>query len=293
MGLTKALLVFCEGPHDVAFCSKIFTIFFKAEKTKGKAGDGLKFSEYPSPFNLIFRTGIEKHAMKDLALDMAHKFFLPDRSLELGEWIILIFNTGGKTQTEKVKLFIKDFMPLYKQSSVFPEDSTSTILDARFLFLYDADHLLPNEIAAWMKQEFTSVEDTDWSLNDWHINENCRGAVQDEKGVYVWCGPDGKGTLEDVLLPVYLESNPELVKKSSIFVEDAFQWDFDGLITKTHFKRKAEKNKAVICSAGQGKRPGRPLSAIIEDNVLGENKAFVANPIVSDFAEFIREFLKI
>jgi len=42
---------------------------------------GWKFSEYPAPFNQLFKTSMENHAAPDMSLDMAHKFFLPDKIL--------------------------------------------------------------------------------------------------------------------------------------------------------------------------------------------------------------------
>jgi len=39
------------------------------------------FSEYPAPFNQLFKTSMENHAAPDMSLDMAHKFFLPDKIL--------------------------------------------------------------------------------------------------------------------------------------------------------------------------------------------------------------------
>ncbi len=71
----NTLLVFCEGPHDVAFCRLVFKFCFEINKISWK------FSEYPSPFNQLFKASMEKHAAQDMSLDMAHKFFLPDRTL--------------------------------------------------------------------------------------------------------------------------------------------------------------------------------------------------------------------
>lgn len=290
MGPTKALLVFCEGPHDVAFVKRVFMNFFHAEKARGTDGDGLKFSEYPAPFNQLFRASVEKHAVKDLSLDMAHKFFLPDRTLITGDWLILLFNAGGAKQVEKVKLFLSDFMVLYQESSVFPQDASTVITDAKYLFLYDADHQTPNDIAVWMQRQFSHIEDVEWSLGEWVIEKHLRGVIQGDKALYVWAGEDGKGTLEDILLPVYMESNSDLIKKSRTFVDDSFSWDIDNANPKKQFRLKAEQSKAVLCSAGQGKRPGKSLNVIIDDNVLGDKTIFLGNQPVKNFSSFIMDF---
>jgi len=293
MSATKALFIFCEGPHDVAFVQQIFKYCFDAEKAKGTEGDGLKFSEYPAPFNQLFRTSVEKHAAKDLSLDMTHKFFLPDRTLVKDDWLILLFNAGGAKQISKVKLFLKDFITLYKAASVFPQDAVSNISEAKYLFLYDVDHKTPTEVAIWMQNQFAVIEDTEWKLDKWSIINNDRGIIQNEKALYVWAGKNGKGTLEAILFSIYKVSSTKLLEKSQTFVEDAFSWNFEENSLKQKYKKKAEKLKAVLCAAGQGKRPGRPLSAIINDNILGSKSDILKAQLVQDFVEFLHEFTQI
>jgi hypothetical protein len=59
----KALLVFCEGPHDAAFVRMVF------KKILGFRIARLKFSEMPSPFNALFSTAVQNHAARDMSLD--------------------------------------------------------------------------------------------------------------------------------------------------------------------------------------------------------------------------------
>lgn len=287
MPTTKALLVLCEGPHDVAFVNQIFKFCFGANEER------LKFSEYPSPFNQLFRTSVEKHAAKDLSLDMAHKFFLPDKTLRKDDWLILLFNAGGKTQVDKLTSFLKDFLTLYKEASVFPQEAISTISEAKYLFLYDVDHNTPDTVAVWMQKQFATIEEREWILNEWNIAGNNRGVIQDDKALYVWADKEGKGTLEAILFPLYEISSPELLKKSQQFIEDNFLWDAKGKNLKQKFKKEADKKKAILCTAGQGEKPGRPLSAIINDNVLGKQEDIVNAMPVRDFVEFLHEFTQI
>jgi hypothetical protein len=237
---------------------------------------------------------VEKHAAKDLSLDMAHKFFLPDKTLVKDDWLILLFNAGGATQVGKVKFFLKDFIALYKEAFTFPLDAVSIISEAKYLFLYDVDHKTPNDVAVWMQSKFTMIEDTEWKLDSWSITDNnARGVIQDEKALYVWADEDGKGTLEDILFPIYMNANDTLLNKSQTFVEDAFSWNVDEKNFVQKYKKKAEKSKATLCSAGQGKKPGRPLSAIINDNVLGNESDISEAPPVKDFVDFIHAFTQI
>lgn len=49
----NALLVFCEGAHDVAFIRMIMKEMMGYDKVE------IKFSEMPSPFHNLFKTAVE------------------------------------------------------------------------------------------------------------------------------------------------------------------------------------------------------------------------------------------
>jgi hypothetical protein len=75
IGEVTALLAFCEGPHDVAFVRRVLRHNLGFEKVEWR------FSEFPAPFNSLFKSSMNRHAARDLSLDMAHKFYLPDHVL--------------------------------------------------------------------------------------------------------------------------------------------------------------------------------------------------------------------
>lgn len=298
MAETKALIIFCEGAHDIAFVNQIFKYCFNAEKAKGVDKEGRKFSEYPAPFNQLFKTNVEKHADKDLSLDMAKKFFLPDRTLVMDDWIILLFNAGGADKSKEIKVFLKDFIILYSKAQVFPGEATSVIKEVKYLFLYDADCKTPNDVACRMQGQFVTIDDEEWeckewSLNEWSIKENERGVIQADKALYVWAGENGKGTLEDLLYPIYQATKPELIDQSKQFIDNTFEWNTDTNKEKEKYAALAKVLKATICTAGQGKRPGRPLSAIIQDNVLGNKVNIIQAEPVKQFVNFITKFTSI
>lgn len=91
MSEVKALLVFCEGSHDIAFVQQVLKLCLGFHFVKWK------FSEYPSPFNSLFKKSVQDHAAGDLSLDMAHKFFLPDSVLQKSEHLVLLFNSGDSS----------------------------------------------------------------------------------------------------------------------------------------------------------------------------------------------------
>jgi len=195
--------------------------------------------------------------------------------------------------TKALLVFCEGPHDVDKDAAVFPQEAVSTISETKYLFLYDVDHKTPNDVAIWMQKQFATIEERDWVLDEWNILENDRGVIQNDKALYVWADKDGKGTLEAILFPLYKISNAETLKKSQNFIEDTFPWDADGKSLKQKSKKKAGKTKAILCAAGQGKKPGRPLSAIINDNILGNKKDIVTAQPVQDFVEFIHEFTQI
>lgn len=290
MNKTKALMVFCEGAHDIGFLYQVFKLGLNAKIAKGEGGDGLKFSEYPAPLNNLFATSVAKHAAMDLSLDMAHKFFLPDRTLEKDDWHIFLFNSGGKDKSDNIKYFIREFLTLYNTASVFPGSAKSIISEVKYLFFYDADNKGPNDVAAWMQRNFSSIEGTEWGLNLWTIDNDQKCIVQEDKALYVWGGIDGPGTLEDIIYPIYQNINAELIDKSKNFIEENFDWSIANKSSQQISKIQANKLKATLCAAGQGSKPGRPLSAIISDNALGDEIEMLVDDSFQSLIDFLIEF---
>jgi len=203
----KALLVFCEGPHDVAFVRRLLKHCLGFTKVEWR------FSEFPAPFNSLFRASVERHAARDLSLDMAHKFFLPDRVLQREDVIALVFNSGGKPKRQTIVDFLSDFLPLFEQATVFPDRADAVVTQARFLFLYDADAKGIEKVRKDVKTAFGSIDSEPWLIDDWQLDAaDPTGAIAGDKALYVWSGKGGQGTLEDILMSVLCESKPELAK---------------------------------------------------------------------------------
>lgn len=104
-----ALFVFCEGPHDIAFVVQVLRHVFGFMPAQNDDGNAPTFSQYPAPLNNLFQTNVIKHAQRDLSLDMAHKFFLPDMILQHGSRYVLLFHAGGKDNHLPVQTFYLSF----------------------------------------------------------------------------------------------------------------------------------------------------------------------------------------
>lgn len=286
----KALLVFCEGSHDVAFVQQIFKLCLGFKTVEWK------FSEYPAPFQDLFKTSVQNHAAKDLSLDMARKFFLPDCVLKKEDYLVLIFNAGGSEQTDKVKLLLKNFLALLAQSAIFPNDATAIVSEAYYLFLYDADYIGTTALFNKIKHDFSSIEDEPrWSFSDWNfLDNNPLGAIAENKAAYIWCTNLQNGTLEDIILPMFETDQEKIIKKATDFIDsDIFVWETNNSNLKHQVAEIAKRKKAIMTCAGQRKKTGGSMNVIISQSKLISKNTFLNDTNVKAFSDFIKIFLMI
>jgi len=288
MESVKAVLIFCEGAHDAAFCRFVFRYSFGIDKVEWK------FSEYPAPFNQLFRTGMEKHAQKDLSLDMAHKFFLPDRTLysENNKMLILLFNAGGKSKMDNPANFLSDFLPMLANAKIFPNGAQKVVTDARYIFLYDADHEGPEKNFQNCQTRFAKINGMDFIPDPLERDaDNPKSAFLNNTAVYIWSdGESDKGTLEDILFPMFEKDQGIIVSKSSEFIDRCFQWETNHEKDEKRIAEIAKRKKAIICCSGQRKKPGLPMNAIFKEADLISPDTFKKNSEVIRFARFICAF---
>jgi hypothetical protein len=281
----QVLLVFCEGPHDVAFVSQVIKFFFEFERV------AWKFSEFPAPFNELFRVSVEQHAAQDLSLDMAHKFFLPDQVLAKNNQVVILFNSGGKSKSEKVKHLLSNLLPLLENAKIFPGDATSVAGDVNYLFLYDADDWGVDKTRNQIKADFNHIDTNLWLTGDWSVHqENQFAATIDDKGIYVWGATTDKGTLEDLLYPLFIQDAPTLFSKAETTINDFFSWETAHVDIKKAVAEEAKRKKAIITLTGQRKKPGGSMNVILDQAKMITKNSMIGDPNAKAFAKFVAEF---
>ncbi|WP_133511537.1 DUF3226 domain-containing protein [Candidatus Thiosymbion oneisti] len=284
----KALLVFCEGPHDVAFVRRVLKHCLGFTKVEWK------FSEFPAPFNSLFKTNVERHAAQDLSLDMAHKFFLPDRVLRREDVIALVFNSGGKTKRQTIVDFLSGFLSLFEHAAVFPDRADAIVTQARFLFLYDADDLGVEKIREDVKADFGSIDDKPWLVDGWQIDAaDPAGAIAGDKALYVWSGKSGQGTLEDILMPVLRKSEPKLSAHAESQLETLFTWETEHERRTRSIAERTKKHKATITLAGQREKPGMSMSVILDQTQVLKDDILAMDTRVASFARYLASFIDV
>jgi hypothetical protein len=285
----KALMIFCEGPHDVAFVRSIFETLFSFRRVSWK------FSEYPSPFNQLFKRSVERHAAQDLALDMAHKFFLPDQVLMRDGQLVLLFNSGGKSKIDKIKELLSDLIPMMLNAGVFLQNATEAISESKYLFFYDADDVGAESVREQTYAAFAQlIAGEQWMAAPWSIDaHNPFAAVSDDKAIYIWGATPENGTLEDLLHPMFAVENAKSIEMAEAYIDSAFTWDLTNGELKRSVAETAKRKKAIITAIGQRKKPGSSMNVVLDQAKLVSTETLLSNHNVQSLARFITAFADI
>jgi hypothetical protein len=273
----KALVIFCEGVHDIAFVAQVLKHRFDFKTQQ------LKLSAFPAPFNQLFKRNVEKHAAEDLALDMAKKFFLPDQVLKKNQQMVLLFNSGGETKTDKLRDFLSDLLPLIEDAAVLG-NSDDIVNAPYYLFTYDADEAGVVKKVAEAQKNFAQIDDEDFISDQLSQSpQSAHGYIDDNKAVFVWGESLEQGTLEHWIIPMLQHSHQANLDKALATLDDMFRWE-------NTVATQAKRHKAAITLLGQGKKPGSAMSVILAQAKLLNKSAYENSEAVSGFVDFLVGF---
>lgn len=270
---------FCEGPHDVAFLKKILRIGMGFSKLE------VVFSNLPSPFHNMYIQTIKKHAAKDLSLDMAHKFFLPDVILKKDNNIVIIYNSGGKTNYDKVKILLESYLTLQPQAKTFAGVEQDYIVSDKYVFFYDADDLGINTIVSEVSNNFTNVGKFNFIESTFIKSDISDCAyISDNKAVYTWGENSNEGTLEDIIYPMYESDQSILIDQAKDAIDSMFNWE-------TTIPQLAKRKKSIITTMGQKQKPGLPMSVILSETKLIKKETWRTHEKTRDIINFLTSFI--
>lgn len=249
----KAVLVICEGRHDIIFVQRSLGAVAGCDWFKGT------IRELPSPFGSMPQSSKGLVAVRieqevgDLTLRAAAYPPLPQFESavldEAEETIFLMIRANGKEQVNAVIGLLQDI-------NVSLDPGSMDISGYATAFLFDAnDEGLTPTLAAFRndyEKHFGDLSTADHAI--WVKAPTCHvGAFVIHKS-----SSDQTGTLEDHLVPLVAASWPGHFDAAKTFIDDGKQTD------ETVSKSEANRLKAVITSAGQFEHPGAPLSTLVD-----------------------------
>jgi len=282
----KAVLVICEGRHDVVFVQRSLGAVAGCRWMKER------IKELPSPFGTIPGTSekgliarrIERgerdergeRGVDDLTLRSAEYPPLPqfhspvfDESADI---IFLPVRANGKTQVAAVIDLLEDVEASMGVGGV-------DVSEYAVAFLFDADAIGLKETLATFRRQYGGYFGglSDAGHSKWVATATC------PVGVFVFhrTEADETGTLEDHLAPMVESACPERYAGARGFIDDNRKPGDEVS------RNDATRLKAVITSAGQFDHPGAPLSAMIARDGIPETQ-FAASPMSRALVDFLQ-----
>ena len=276
----RAVLVFCEGHHDVVF----------AQRSLG-AHAGCKWvdepiGELPSPFgrtNRVARKGLiarrfERQAVDNLRLQNAAHPPLPSfesivESTATDTMFFLVRAHGQDQRDEVIKLLRTLDITITAEP-----DGTFDVSAYAAAFLFDANgEGVTSTLGAFRERygehfgDVSNLEHGKW-VSETTIPVGCF--------VFHRSAADETGTLEDHLALMAASAWPQRYVGAEGFI-DGNRYAGDKVST-----REAERLKAIITVSGQFDNPGDPLSIIIGRNGLPRAE-FQASVLSAELADFL------
>lgn len=250
----KAVLVICEGRHDIIFVQRSLGALTGCDWFKGTIG------ELPSPFGRMPGRSAKGLIARRLeqnpdVLKLRRATYPPSPQFEsivldeAKQIIFVMIRANGKEQINAVIGLLRD---INASLDLGPMD----ISGYATAFLFDAnDEGLVATLATFRKgygEHFGDLSTADHAV--WVDAQTCHvGAFVIHRSP-----SDLTGTLEDHLAPLVATTWPSHFDSASAFIDGGKQTD------EAVSKSEANRLKAIITSVGQFQHPGVPLSTPID-----------------------------
>ena len=277
----KAVLVLCEGLHDVVFVQRslgaVAGCRWMTEHIK-KLPSPFGAIPGPSPKGLVARR-IERNVrdVEDLTLWSAAHPQPPQYQHPVfdgrTDTIFLPVSTNGKKQVSAVVDFLEDVDAAMGVGGF-------AISEYAAAFLFDADTVgLTATLEEFLRDysgHFSNLSEAGHS--QWVATAKC------PVGVFVFhrSAEDETGTLEDHLAPMVSAARPDRYVSARDFIDDNRRSGDE--VSRSG----ATRLKAIITSAGQFDHPGSPLSSMIARDGIPKEQ-FQTSPASRALAAFLQE----
>ena len=276
----KAVLVFCEGRHDVAFARRSLGAHAGCEWV-GKA-----VRELPSPFGRsktakkgLIEARYERHALEELTVQEAAHPPLPcfDSVVEstATDTMFVLIRAHGQDQVAPVLDLLQDLVV------TIAEEPAGTFDVSRYAaaFLFDANgEGVASTLAVFRDRygehfgDLSNLEHSEWvTTNPVPV------------GCFVFhSAQDLTGTLEDHLAPMVESAWPERYAAARHFIDDNRKG------TDEVSSSDAARLKAIVTASGQFDLPGAPMTVVVSDREKGLPRAqFDESRLSAELASFL------
>jgi hypothetical protein len=242
---TQIITVLCEGPHDVAFITKIL-------KTIGfKSNENIKIGDYPEPINGLLISEVKKTNVGELNLQEVRQALLPSNTLQRGDDYLFLYSMGGDSKIlSNSQPMLRKFISFIPKEEGGFDEALSKGGRLSMLFFLDADD----------KGISTRIIELN---NEIHKNFNVKPFENHKTtvdfngiklGAFVFTGLDNNtGKLEDILMPLMEKDNEKIFGNAEIYLNEHFddarlfpmklREDEEGIIYEERSERQKDKLK--------------------------------------------------
>ena len=277
----RAVLVFCEGHHDVAFALRSLGAHGGCEWVDKPVG------ELPSPFGRVrpagkglIATRYERQALEELTVQAAAHPPLPcfESVVEntATNTLFVLVRTHGQDQVDPVL----DLLQALNDSITEEHAGTFDVSQYAAAFLFDANgEGVASTLAAFRDRYGTHFGDLS---NIEHGKWVATNTVPVGCFVFHRSARDQTGTLEDHLAPMAESAWPERYAAARRFIDDNRE-DADEVSSSD-----AAQLKAIVTATGQFGLPGAPMTVIVGNQKKGLPRAqFDESRLSAELASFL------
>ena len=269
----RAVLVFCEGKHDVIFAERSLGACANCKRMKRS------IRELPSPFGAgpaeskgLITQGLAELAIEDLELQDSYPPTPQFESVvDSGHDVIFVLIRAGSKHNAAAVL------RLIRQTDALMDVGIFEVTEHAVAFLFDAnDAGLDATVSAFRSDYAPHYGNLDGVAHaQWLRTEGA------PVGLYVFHA-EGKetGTLEHHTAPMVAEQWPARYDAANRFINENSKPEHAVL------GNAARRLKAVMTAAGQFDHPGRPLVTVLARNGLSVER-YKASSAANDLASFL------
>jgi hypothetical protein len=290
----KIIWLFCEGPHDAGFLTRVLTTFGYLDKSSEYTLATIE--KVNKPLHTLLDGYLRQYASLGYKLDkFPSRPSIFKKSEEEDTWILL-YLTDGNTNFQKVYDILRPFL-VSRLASTNPFRSVKTSI----AFFNDADNGLEQAIKelknaiekAYTKeiekfkdkkidpetlgytQSLTLFQNLPEILKVGKILKGEENGIFQKQGYYVLCKDDLTGKLEDIIIPMMQKDNEDVFVKSGKFVQDNKRTG------------KLDSQKATIGAAGQLEMAGYANSVYIQKGGYLTEEKIKSNSKCQEIISFI------
>lgn len=265
--MKEIILSLCEGPHDVAFIYRILRVC-------GFNHYNNRIEDFPSPIGEFLKKEAHKENLEQLTLEELRQGLLPSNAMSRGESLVLLYSLGGDTSKPQRKRLIDTIRSFSPEGHDAKEFTLGEEASYKVLYFYDADKKGVGERLNEIASELTEFFSTE--IDAFAENGTCARIGGMTIGAYIFADDQGKGTLENILLPLMRLNNEEIFASADNLIDThhdpgrmcrlKIRMSADGKPTEKRDtkNRKFDRSKSLIGIVGQLQNPGATNQVTIQ-----------------------------